>query len=246
MPRKSAFMIALIVLAACGGGSEPARKPVTPLDRSTTGTITGTVRLAGPAPAMQTLQMASECRTEHQGPVPAGDVLVHDGLVENAFVWVKDGLGDRGFEVPTAGVTIDQKGCLYHPRVTGARVGQPIVFQNSDSVLHNVHGAPTVATAWNFTMSVKGSQRTLKLDKPEVMVSVRCDVHPWMQGWIGVVDHPYFSVTGTDGRFALRDVPPGEYTVAVWHERFGTREEKVSLAAKGTQDVAFSFGSGGN
>jgi uncharacterized protein (DUF2141 family) len=93
---------------------------------------------------------------------------------------------------------------------------------------------------------VKGSQRTLRLDKPEVMVSVRCDVHPWMQGWIGVVDHPYFSVTGTDGRFTLRNVPPGDYVVAVWHERFGTRETKVSLPAKGTQDVSFGFAGGGN
>jgi plastocyanin len=246
MPRRFASVIVLVVLSACGGESEPERNPVTPLDRSTTGTITGTVRLAGPAPAMRTLQMTSECRAEHQGAVPSGDVLVRDGLVENAFVWIKDGLGDRGFELPTAAVTIDQQGCLYHPRVTGVQVGQPIVFQNSDSVLHNVHGTPVVASAWNFTMSMKGSQRTLKLDKPEVMVSVRCDVHPWMQGWIGVVDHPYFSVTGADGRFTLRDVPPGEYTVAVWHERFGTREAKVSLAAKGTQDVPFGFGSGGN
>ena len=236
MPRRFASVIVLVVLAACGGGSEPVRRPVTPLDRSTIGTITGTVRLAGPAPATQTLQMTSECRTEHQGPVPSGDVLVREGLVENAFVWIKDGLGDRGFELPTAAVTIDQQGCLYRPRIIGAQVGQPVVFQNSDSVLHNVHGTPVVGSAWNFTMSVKGSQRTLKLDKPEVMVSVRCDVHPWMQGWIGVVDHPYFAVTGTDGRFTLRDVPPGDYVVAVWHERFGTREVKVSLAAKGTQD----------
>jgi plastocyanin len=247
MPRRIASVLVLVALAACGGGgSAPAQKPVTPLDRSTTGTITGVVRLAGPTPAMPTLQLSAECRTEHQGPVPAGDVLVHDGLVENAFVYLKEGLGDRGFAVPTEPVTIDQLGCLYHPRVVGVQVGQPIVFQNSDGVLHNVHGTPAVASAWNFTMSVKGSQRTLKLDKPEVMVSVRCDVHPWMQGWIGVVDHPYFAVTGTDGRFTLRDVPPGDYVVTAWHERFGTRDSRVSLAARGTQEVSFGLGGAGN
>ena len=245
MPRRFASIV-LVVMAACGGGGEPARKPITPLDTQTTGTITGTVRVAGPIPSMKALQMTSECRGEHPAPVLAGDVLVRDGLVENAFVWVKDGLGDRGFPLPTDPVTIDQQGCLYRPHVVGAEVGQPIVFQNSDSVLHNVHGTPTVAAAWNFTMSVKGGQRTLRLNKPEVMVSVRCDVHPWMQGWIGVVDHPYFFVTGTDGRFTLRDVPSGDYVVAAWHERFGTREAKVSLSAKGTQDVSFAFGSSGN
>lgn len=247
MPGRIAFVIVLAALAACGGGGgEPPSKPVTPLDRSTTGTITGVVRLAGPPPAMPTLQLSAECRSEHQGPVSAGDVLVHDGLVENAFVYVKVGFGDRGFAVPTEPVIVDQRGCLYRPRVVGVQVGQPIVFQNSDSVLHNVHGTPQVASAWNFTMSVKGSQRTVRLDKPEVMVSVRCDVHPWMQGWIGVVDHPYFAVTGTDGRFTLRDLPPGDYVVAAWHERFGTREARVSLAARGTQEVSFGFGGAGN
>ena len=128
--------------------------------------------------------------------MPAGDVLVKDGRVENAFVYVKDGLGDRVFAAPAEPVTIDQRGCLYHPRVTGAVTCQEIVFLNSDPLLHNVHGTPHDSRAWNFSMGVQGSRRSIRVDKPEVAVEVRCDVHPWMRAYIGVVDHPYFAVTG--------------------------------------------------
>jgi len=240
-------LAAAVALAACGSSSDerggvPARTP-TPLDHTSTGTIAGIVRLEGTPPPMGTLPLAgwAACAEQHQGPVPTGDVLVHDGLVENAFVYVKEGLGNRVFAVPTAAVTIDQRGCVYHPRVVGAQVGQPIEFVNDDATLHNVHGTPRDSSPWNFTMPIQGSRRTLRIDAPEVMVSVRCDLHPWMQGWIGVLDHPYFAVTGADGRFALEDVPPGDYVVAAWHERFGVRETRVTLPPKGTAEVTFTF-----
>ena len=125
--------------------------------------------------------------------------------------------------------------------MTGAQVGQPIDFLNSDATLHNVHGSPTANSGWNFMLPVKGAERVVRVDKAEVMIAVRCDLHPWMRGYLGIVAHPYFAVTGPDGRFTLAGVPPGTYTVAVWHERFGTREASVSLPARGTQDVTFTF-----
>jgi plastocyanin len=239
-------LLAAAALAACGGsgdrGGAPARTP-TPLDHTSTGTIAGVVRFDGTPPPMGTLPLAgwAGCADEYHGAVPTGDVLVHDGLVENAFVYIKEGLGTRVFAVPTAPVVIDQRGCVYRPRVVGAQVGQPIEFVNDDPTLHNVHGTPHDSSPWNFTMPVQGSRRTVRLEKPEVMVSVRCDLHPWMQGWIGVVDHPYFAVTGADGRFKLDDVPPGDYVVAAWHERFGVREMHVSLPPKGTAEATFTF-----
>jgi plastocyanin len=194
---------------------------------------------------MDTLRLTGECASGHGGPVPAGDVLVRDGRLANAFVYVSDGLGGRTFAVPDAPVTIDQRGCLYAPRVIGAQTCQPIRFVNSDAFLHNVHGSPARSPAWNFGMSVRGSERTIRLEEPEVMVGVRCDVHPWMHAYIGVLDHPYFAVTGPDGRFTLAGVPSGDLVVRAWHERFGARETKVSLGAKETKDLTFTYGGPG-
>ena len=240
-------MIALVVslLAACGGG-EPPPPPVrtpTPLDLSTTGTIRGEVRFEGPVPPMKELSFGSfsECAAAHRGPVHAGDVLVHDGRLQNAFVYIQKGLGDRVFAIPTEPVEIDQRGCLYDPRVVGVQVGQLIKYVNSDPTMHNVHGTPQASPNWNFALPRVGAERDVRLNEPEVMVSVRCDLHPWMQGWIGVVDHPYFAVTGADGTFALPRVPPGTYTVTAWHERFGIRSAEVTLAERGTADVTFTF-----
>jgi plastocyanin len=238
------FAILLVALAGCGGGGgsecDAPRTP-TPLDRASTGTITGTVTLVGTPPAMASLRMTAECAAQHEGPVAAGDVLVHDGRVENAYVYVKDGLGERVFAVPAEPVVIDQVGCVYRPHVAAAQTCQPITFKNSDTFLHNVHGTPTVSSQWNFSMGVQGSTRTVRIPKPEVPVEVRCDVHPWMRAYVAVSAHPYFAVTGADGRFVLRDVPAGNYLVASWHERFGTRETRLTLGAHDSKDVAFAY-----
>lgn len=227
-----------VAAIACGGGQEAApRREPTPLDASTTGTIRGTVRFDGPVPAMSEISFGSfaECAAVHDGPVLTNDALVHDGTIENAIVYIADGLGDRVFAIPEQPVHIDQRGCLYEPRVVGAQVGQAIEYRNSDRVLHNVHGKPEASSGWNFALSRQGSQRTLRIDHPEVAVSVRCDLHPWMQGWIGVFDHPYFAVTGADGAFALENVPPGTYVVAAWHERLGTAKQPLTLGPRGSE-----------
>jgi hypothetical protein len=240
------FLLALLLLtalSACGGGGgacEAPRTP-TPLDPAASGSITGTVVFQGTPPPSKPPTMTAECAAQHRGAVPAGDVLVHDRRLENAFVWVKDGLGARVFAVPEAAVTVDQAGCLYRPRVTGAQTCQKIAFVNSDPLLHNVRGTPKVSSPWNFSMAVQGSTRTIRIDKPEVPVEVRCDVHPWMQAFVGVVDHPYFGVSGADGRFALRGVPAGDYQLASWHERFGVREQRLTLAAGETKNVVFAY-----
>jgi hypothetical protein len=244
MPTLRTLLAGVLLLAACGGRDACRdRPPPTPLDRATTGTITGTVRFEGPVPAMAPLALRGEpaCAAQHAGPVPAGDVLVHDGKLENVFVWVKEGLGDRVFAPPDTPVTVDQRGCVYVPHVAGVQTCQEVVFLNSDPLLHNVHGTPARSASWNFSMGVQGSRRAVRLSEPEVPVEVRCDVHPWMRAYLGVVSHPYFAVTGADGRFTLADVPPGEYVVAAWHERFGVREATVALAPRQATDVAFAF-----
>jgi plastocyanin len=249
--RRAVLLLSLatVVGAGCGGGEPPPPPPrqPTPLDLATTGTIGGTVRVTGTPPAMKEIRFGSfaECAAQHSGTVYAGDVLVRDGLVQNAFVYVADGLGQRVFAIPGAPVEIDQRGCLYEPRVAGAQVGQLIKFVNSDPALHNVHGTPRGSPSWNFVLARAGLAREIRIDRPEVMVSVRCDLHPWMQGWIGVVDHPYFAVTGPDGAFRLAGVPPGTYTVTAWHERFGTQSRPVTVPERGAAGVAFDFTASG-
>jgi hypothetical protein len=242
--RTVALVAVLLALCAgCGGDTPAPSRQATPLDASTTGTITADVKLDGAPPTMDEIRMGgfAECTVKHQGPVPTGDMLVKDGKVQNAFVYIKDGLGDRVFATPTEKVVIDQQGCLYVPRVAGAMVNQPSEFRNSDSTLHNVHGMPKLSSPWNVALPREGTERTIAVTKPEVMISVRCDLHPWMQGWLGVLDHPYFGVSGADGKVTLSNVPPGDYTIGVWHEKFGTREQKVTLPAKGSEAVTFTL-----
>jgi len=245
--RALGIVLVLALVAACGGRDESscaAPRTPTPLDRTTTGTIAGTVTYQGTPPPMTPLALGGDpqCAAQHPAPVLSGDAIVHDGKLENVFVWLKEGLGDRVFAVPDRAVTIDQAGCLYTPRIAGAQTCQPIEFVNSDAQLHNVHGTPHQSPPWNFGMAVRGARRTLRIDAPEVMIPVTCDVHPWMRAYVGVLPHPYFAVTGADGRFTLADVPPGDYVVAAWHERFGTREARVSVATKATADVPFVYG----
>jgi hypothetical protein len=242
--------LALCLFVACGRDESACNAPrtVTPLDPAATGTLTGTVTFAGPPPPMKPVAIGGDpqCAVQHHEPVLAGDALVHDGLVENAFVYVKDGLGTRTFAVPETPVTVDQVGCLYKPHVTGAQTCQPIEFVNGDPTLHNVHGTPARSAPWNFGMAMQGSRRRLRIESPEVMIPVTCDVHPWMRAYLGVLPHPFFAVTGADGRFSFRGVPAGEYVIAAWHERFGTREARVVLGAGETKEVPFAFPGSGN
>jgi plastocyanin len=243
------FIVALFILIpACGGGGQESAKSAqqaTPLDMSTVGTISGVVRFEGIPPEQSIAQLSgwSECASQHpQGNPPAGDVLVKDGKVENALVYIKDGLGNRVFAVPSEPVNLDQKGCIFFPRVVGVQVDQPLKLLNSDALAHNVHGFAQTAKPWNISLSVKGMNRTVKVDKPEAVIEVKCDIHPWMRAYVGAFSHPYFAVSSTDGSFTLRDLPPGEYTLEAWHERFGARSQKVSLEAKETKAVEVKFG----
>lgn len=246
MRWRLALASLLLVLSACGGSDAPPPAPPrqpTPLVLATTGTISGQVRFEGTPPPMKEIRFGSfaECAAQHPGPVDGGDALVHDGLVQNAFVYIADGLGNRVFTIPDTAVEIDQRGCLYVPHVAGAQVGQLITFLNDDPAIHNVHGTPAGAPAWNFVLPRRGAERQLRILQPDVAVSLRCDLHPWMQAWIGVVDHPYFAVTGADGAFRLANVPPGTYTITAWHERFGTQSQQVTLAEHGTATVDLAF-----
>lgn len=237
--------LAMAGVIACGGSSAPPSQPanVTPVDPATAGSIAVRVRFAGQPPPAQEINMraVAACAVMHTEPVLDQRISVRDGRLAEAVVYIKEGLGPRAFSFPTAPVVIDQRGCLYTPKVAALMVGQPLQFVNSDPEAHNVHGAPSVTKSWNFIMSQQNSKRTVYFDKPEIGIPVRCDIHPWMLAHLSVFAHPYFGVTGQDGTVTLTQVPPGQYVVAAWHRELGSVEHAVTVEAKGSAALELSY-----
>lgn len=208
------------------------------------GTVTGKVSFTGTAPAPQKISMDADayCAEAHSEPVYAEDVVVNsDNTLRNVFVYVKEGLEGKTFPVPTTPAVLDQKGCHYTPHVFGMQAGQTLEILNSDSTLHNVHGMPTQSKEFNMGMPIQGMKLTKKFEKPEVMVKFKCDVHPWMRAYIGVLTHPFYGVMGEQGKFEIKGLPAGTYTLEAWHETYGTKTQSVTVDESGTQTVDFSF-----
>jgi len=208
------------------------------------GSLSGTVTLNGKPPKQKELKLGGDpqCLKPHGSKkIYAGDVLVKDGLVQNVFVYLKDPPKKGASNPPKEIITIDQKGCLYEPRIMGLRVGQNLEIKNSDPLLHNVHARSGTDSLFNFAMTTAGQTRKRRFKKPQVMVHIKCDVHPWMNAFVGVLDHPYFQVTGEDGSFKINKVPTGEYTLAIWHERFGEQNQQVTVDKDSSTSVNFVF-----
>jgi plastocyanin len=246
-------MVAASVAACGGGGSESAGSSAVPaaapgaqkVDPATAGDINGTVVIDGTAPKNEPIKMAADPTCMKQAPGPQlGEAFVvgADGKsLANVFVYVKDGLGNYVYDAPSGTAIIDQKGCRYTPHVFGMRVGQKLEIINSDPTLHNIHATPKTNSEFNTGQPMQGMKTEHTFKAKEVMVPFKCDVHGWMNAYVGVLDHPYYSVSGQDGKFSLKGLPPGTYTVEAWHERLGTATESVTLGAKETKDVTFTF-----
>ena len=244
LAASSAF---LAISLACGGN--PAPPPAAPagpsVDPATAGTVTAIVKFEGqpPAPEMITLTGDPKCVSENGGPQRADERIVvgENQSLQNVFVYVKDGLGSFGFPIPSEPVVLDQDKCRYTPRVLGVRVGQTLQIHNGDPLLHNVRSNGVINQAFNKSTPLEGVSFNHTFATKEVMVPFKCDVHGWMSAYVGVLDHPYFGTTAQDGRVTLGNLPPGTYTIEAWHETLGTRTLQVTIAAKESKDVSFSF-----
>ena len=258
-PRSSAFirgkilfcsaLISLILISGCGK-SQPvsesdssATKPATiSVDAATAGTISGVVSFKGQPPKMKPLDMTADpgCPT---GPQPAEVVVANAGKLANVFVYVKEGLPQGNFAVPGEPVVLDQKGCRYNPHMLGIMVGQPLKITNTDTADHNIHDMPSNNPPFNESQSPTDKPVTKKFANPEMMIPVQCNQHPWMRAYINVMSHPYFAVSGPDGSFEIKNLPPGEYTLAAVHEKFGEQTLKVKVGSKETVKAAFVYSS---
>jgi plastocyanin len=208
--------------------------------------ITGTVTFAGKAPNLKPLSMDADpaCAKKHSGPVPNEMLVLGSGnTMGNIMVWVSKGLpAGKTWPAPKTPVVLDQKGCIYVPHVMGIMVGQPYRILNSDGVLHNVHALPKINKGFNRAMPPTLKEASASFDKPEDIFQIKCDVHPWMNAYVGVFTHPFFSVTGKEGKFNISGLDAGTYTITAWHERLGTQTATVTVGANETktQDLKFT------
>jgi plastocyanin len=207
------------------------------------GDITGTITYTGKVPTLKPIAMDADpvCKSKHSTPVPSEALVLGAGnTMGNVMVRVK-GPVQGSFPVPATPVVIDQKGCQYHPHVLGIRVGQTLQLRNSDALLHNVHALPKVNTPFNMAMPANRLTADSKFGKEEGMFLVKCDVHGWMTAYVGVFPNPFFSVSGTDGKYKISGLPPGNYEIEAWHEKLGTQTMKVTVAANKPGAANFSF-----
>ena len=255
-PRKLSWL-ALVLLAclivSCGKKEEPtpgaespageAAAPAAAVDLAGGATLTGKIAFAGAAPKLAVLRMDAEpaCAQAHSGPVHSQEVVVNDNnTLRYVLVYVKEGLGDKSFQPLQQKVVLDQKGCLYEPHVFGVVAGQEFEIANSDPTNHNIHPLPKVNREWNTSMPPRGENLKRSFPRPE-LIPVKCNVHPWMKSYIGVFKHPFFAVSGKDGTFEIKGLPPGEYTLEAWHEKLGAQEQKVTVTAKESKAIEFTF-----
>jgi plastocyanin len=262
MNKKTSWMISVSVLALCGllltgacskkeeqpANSAPAEQPAmapaaNPIDPATVATVNGTVKFDGEVPKPTKIDMSVDpaCKGMNQ----AENIVVANGDLANVFVYVKDGLGNRAFDVPKDAVVLEQSGCKYHPHMLGVMAGQTIEIKNEDQTTHNIHPTPKDNREWNESQPPSAAPLEKNFAREEIMLPVKCNQHPWMKMYINVVKSPFYAVTDKDGKYEIKGLPPGDYTIAFVHEKLGEQDQKVTVGPKDTKTVDQSFKASG-
>lgn len=265
-PKKRRYWLAIFLAIAllsftvgCSSDEDDLDEEDTPADTAGTpykstgneGTINGKVLFDGAtAPEPKPIDMGADAACASRNPnAVAEDVVVKNGAVEYVFVYLKDGQTTEGskkldsFKWDAPGdVTLDQSGCHYRPHMVAVQVGQKLNVTNSDATTHNVNVQPKNNDAFNQAQGQNAPPITSVFKRAEILIPVKCNQHPWMKAWVGVLKHPFFAVTKEDGSFEIKNVPPGTYTVEAWHEKFGTKTAQVKVDSKGTVTQEFKMG----
>ena len=258
MIKKDRWKFTLVVLAACAlflatacskkenteesnnTAAQPAAQPAaTPIDPATVATIDGTVKFNGTAPKEAKIDMSQDpgCK----GMNEAENIVVDNGKLANVFVYVKDGLGNYTFDTPTTPVVLEQQGCRYHPHVLGVMAGQMLDIKNADPTTPNIHPTPKDNREWNESQPPSSPDIQKSFAREEIMLPVKCNQHPWMKMYINVVKSPFYAVTDKSGKYEIKGLPPGTYTIAFVQEKLGEQDQQVTVGPKETKVVDQSF-----
>ncbi len=250
-----AFVLSFV---ACGGKKEEEEEEMAPKAAATTApstsapaaapaaggaTVTGKVAFTGAAPAKEQIKMDADafCKAAHAEPVYTQDVAVNpNGTLAWVLVYVKEGVTGN-YPPPATPVTLDQKGCQYQPHIFGIQAGQPLKIVNSDGTLHNIHALPKINAEFNIGQPFQKMETIKKFDKPEMPVRFKCDVHKWMGAYCGVFNHPFFATTNEQGNFEIKNLPPGNYVIEAWQEKYGAQTQNVTVAGSESKTVDFTF-----
>jgi hypothetical protein len=261
--KRASFWLAMCVVSAllslvfaCGGDKkegEPTPEKATGAKYTgPTGNVTGKITFTGAAPEPKKIDSSADPACGKANPnLSTEDVAVKDGKLANVFVYIKDGttadgkkIADFGWDTPATAATLDQNGCHYKPHVMGVMVNQKISITNSDPTTHNIHPQPKVNADWNQSQVANAPPLEKSFNRAEVLVPVKCNQHPWMKSYVGVLKHPFFAVSKEDGSFEIKGVPAGKYTIAAWQEKpnpTGTEKtmEVTVTASGGTADFTW-------
>lgn len=251
--RKSAVLMVLLVGVFAFGcsnkqqseSSPPAAVKPTPIDPSTTGEISGIIHFVGQKPARMPILMGEDpvCVKLHHGET----VRVVDGEVNenstlpNAFIYVKSGAEKYVFATPADPVVLHQQGCMYEPHVLGIMAGQVLEVENNDPTTHNIHPMPSRNRQWNISQLPGAAALHERFRNAEIMIPVKCSQHPWMKCYIGVTSNPFYAVSGSEGTYTIKGLPPGTYTIGAWTATFGQQEKQVILGPKQVVKLDFTF-----
>ena len=251
--------LSLVLAVACGGDKTPDMNANDTASAGPysgpTGTVTGVISYNGTPPAPKKIDTAADPVCGQKNPnLVTDDTIVKDGKLANTFIYIKEGTVEGGKKVadytwstPTTAVQLDQNGCHYKPHVLGVQVNQKISITNSDATQHNIHPTPKLNAEWNKTQPNGAPPIEASFNRPEVLIPVKCNQHPWMKAYVGVLRHPFFAVSGEDGTFEITGVPAGKYTVVAWREGGANGTEKtmeVTVPANGSATADFAFGEG--
>jgi plastocyanin len=216
-----------------------AQPAATPIDPTTVASVSGAVKFDGAAPKAAKIDMSQDPACK--GGNTAETLVVDNGNLANVFIYVKEGLGARTFDIPSQAAVIDQQGCRYHPHVIGVMAGQNVQIKNDDQTTHNIHPTPKDNREWNESQPPAAAPIEKSFAREEIMLPVKCNQHPWMKMYVNVVKSPFYAVTGPDGKYEIKGLPPGDYTLGFVHEKLGEQDQKVTLAAKDSKTVDTSF-----
>jgi hypothetical protein len=246
-------LLATALVASCGGGDDDdlplpggsggGTAGGGTIDTSKfTATVSGKISFEGTPPTNEKIQMSSDpvCQQIAGPNATAETVIVNDGGLDNVIVYVSSGVTGGPYPSPTTPVEVDQKGCHYIPHVFTMMTNQPLKIKNSDMTLHNIHVWAEKNPQFNQGQPVQGMVNETKFKTAEVAVPIRCDVHKWMNSFVGVFDHPFHTVSKDGGKFELK-LPPGKYEITAWHEKYGTKTMNVEVADNDKKEVTTSF-----